>query len=193
MTGRGAYRIARQQLISFLEDHGFASHPSEVFCPPAIDPCSTSLTQFFRVHHEIGLKVASMPLHYWVDVAARKDQDYWAFEYKSRNDSMKRGFDQCCAYSSGFNYVVLVADRLRLTKSDYFTRFKRQGFGVWRHDGARFYSILPAKRRTASTNANAAIRKQFQHAFAEERGYNTRLTEWLPTLSRLTPVTPCKN
>jgi hypothetical protein len=133
----GSYPAARQQLTLFLEAQGYKPHPSEVFCP-AVDHC-------------------------WVDVAALKGQDYWAFEYKSRTDSVRRGLEQCRDYASAFNYVVLVADRFRVTRSPYFSQFKHHGFGVWRHDGSKFYAILNPKRRTVFTDAKQVIVKQFWH------------------------------
>jgi hypothetical protein len=48
-----SYAAARPQLIAFLTGQGFKPHPNEVFCPAE---------------------------HCWVDVAALKGQDYWAFE-----------------------------------------------------------------------------------------------------------------
>ena len=130
------YSSAREDLVRFLESNGFKPHPHEVFCASAT--------------------------HCWVDVAAAKGSDLWAFEYKSRSDSIKRGFEQCLAYSYAFNYVVLVADRRRVTANPYFSKFKREGFGVWRHTGSSFYSILPPKRRRVAPSARGVIERQFR-------------------------------
>lgn len=148
------YPTARRQLIAFLLEQGYRTNPDEVFCPTA------------------G--------HCWVDVAAVKEQDYWAFEYKSRKDSIRRGLEQCHAYADAFNYVVLVADRYRVTSSPYFRHFKREGFGVWRHDGIRFYQILPPRRHAVNRNAKVVIERQFRHvlsSFTDKS--NTLLSNWL--------------
>lgn len=135
------YLDAREQLISFLQAEGFKAHPNEVFCPSA--------------------------QHCWVDVAAVKGYDYWAFEYKSRTDSIRRGLEQCCSYAKAFNYVVLVADRNRVTSSPYFGDFKHRGFGVWRHEGNVFYRLLGPKRQTVATKSKIVIERQFKRNISD--------------------------
>jgi hypothetical protein len=148
-----SYREARGDLISFLLDNGFRPHPREVFCPS--------------------------PTHCWVDVAALKDSDYWAFEYKSRNDPIRRGLDQCRSYSRAFNYVVLVADRHRTTRSPYFGRFKRQGFGVWTHTANSFYPILKPRRQSVIRRAGSVVERQFKRLKRDEEAEgNRRISDW---------------
>jgi hypothetical protein len=130
------YSPARQQLVLFLRTQGYKPHPNEVYCPD--------------------------PDHCWVDVAALKGQDYWAFEYKSRVDSMRRGLEQCCSYANGFNYVVLVVDRNRVTTSPYFSKLRTHGFGVWKHIGSRFYALLQPKRRAPLRNVKCVVERQFK-------------------------------
>lgn len=146
------YVAARPQLISFLIGQGFKPHPDEVFCPAE---------------------------HCWVDVAALKGQDYWAFEYKSRSDSIRRGLDQCCSYAKAFNYVVLVADRCRTTSSPYFGRFKRHGFGVWSHTASGFYPLLNPKRRGVLRKAAVVVERQFRWALPEVKFVDPRITDWI--------------
>lgn len=147
------YRSARKQLISFLESEGFKVHPYEVYCPD--------------------------PRHCWVDVAALKGQDFWAFEYKSRSDSMRRGLAQCHSYSNAFNYVVLVADRNRTTSSPYFGRFKRNGFGVWSHTLVGFHSIVEPARRTIARRSRSVIERQFRCvALVEDLPVDRKISEW---------------
>lgn len=148
-----SYAAARGQLLDYLRTQGFKPHPNEVFCPSGE--------------------------HCWVDVAAVKGQDYWAFEYKSRNDSIRRGFDQCRSYAKGFNYVVLVADRYRVTSSPYFMRFKHHGFGVWRHDRFGFQPLLQPRRRTAMRMPYRAIQRQFKRSFGSVDFSETTLNRWL--------------
>ncbi len=156
------YPAARRQLISFLQSQGFSTHPNEVFCPA---------TQ-----------------HCWVDVAALKRQDYWAFEYKSRNDSIRRGLEQCRSYSKAFNYVVLVADRHRTTSSPYFGHFKRYGFGVWSHTTNGFYPLLHPKRRSVVGKVRAVIERQFKRTVPNLiPETNRRISEWF--VSRPAPLT----
>lgn len=147
------YAVARPQLITFLQSQGFRPHPNEVFCPTE---------------------------HCWVDVGALKGQDYWAFEYKSRNDSIKRGLEQCCCYAEAFNYVVLVADRHRTTSSPYFGRFKSYGFGVWSHTPTGFYPLLNPKRRCAIRKARVVVERQFRRLVLNRNSFaDSRLTDWV--------------
>jgi len=150
------YSAARKQLISFLQTEGFRVHPEEVFCPDA--------------------------KHCWVDVAAVKGQDYWAFEYKSRTDSIRRGLDQCHSYAKAFNFVVLVADRNRATSSPYFGNFKQNGFGVWSHVGIIFHPLLKPKRRLAAKNSRVVVERQFRRVLAEtEHSLDRKISDWFPT------------
>jgi hypothetical protein len=152
------YNVAREQLISFLRTQGYTPHPYEVYCPD--------------------------PEHCWVDVAALKGRDYWAFEYKSRTDSMQRGLEQCCSYANGFNYVVLVADRNRVTTSPYFNKLRTHGFGVWKHDGSRFYFLLHPKRRTPLRSVRHVVERQFKNIGAGSVGLTAvPLTNWLQPAS----------
>lgn len=156
------YTVARQQLISFLQSQGFKPHPNEVFCPAE---------------------------HCWVDVAALKGQDYWAFEYKSRNDSIRRGLEQCCSYARAFNYVVLVADRHRATSSPYFGRFKRNGFGVWSHTMNSFYPLLNPKRQGVLRKAAVVVERQFKWALPYKKtNLDSRITDWPVRQPPLRPV-----
>jgi hypothetical protein len=146
------YAAARRQLIAYLHSQGYRAYPDEVFCPSGE--------------------------HCWVDVAALKEQDYRAFEYKSRNDSIRRGFDQCCSYAKGFNYVVLVADRHRVTSSPYFHHFKAQGFGLWRHDRLGFHAILQPRRRNTIRNVKLVVERQFKHLCNLKETCGTPLSRW---------------
>lgn len=151
------YQSARKQLVSFLRVRGFQVHPYEVYCP-TIEHC-------------------------WVDVAALKGQDYWAFEYKSRNDSIRRGLEQCRCYSEAFNYVVLVADRHRTTSSPYFGNFKRNGFGVWSHAENGFNLLLQPHRRTVTRQSRAVIERQFTRLRHHmESRLDRKISEWFPIL-----------
>lgn len=158
LNANRGYAPARNQLLSYLQTEGFRPHPREVFCPSEE--------------------------HCWVDVAALKGHDYWAFEYKSRNDSIRRGFEQCCAYAKGFNYVVLVADRHRVTTSPYFARFRSHGFGVWRHDRFGFQAIIQPKRRSTVKQVNRVVERQFRRSLhTVDAGLDTHLTRWFTDCS----------
>ena len=152
-----SYATARTELINYLQTQGYRAHPNEVFCPGE---------------------------HYWVDVAALKGEDYWAFEYKSRNDSMRRGFDQCRSYSNGFNYVVLVANRHRVSSSTYFHRLKAEGFGVWRHDMFGFHPLLEPKRRNTLRNVKRVVERQFAHFRTKNDSATAVLSDWFEPESR---------
>jgi len=155
------YGQARKQLVSFLRSEGFVVHPEEVYCP-AVQHC-------------------------WVDVAALKGLDYWAFEYKSHNDSIKRGLAQCQCYSSAFNYVVLVADRHRTTSSPYFGSFKRSGFGVWSHTGSNFNPLLKPERRPVPRQERSVIERQFRHTIQLLGLGDRKISEWFPMSEAMDP------
>jgi len=156
------YAVARQQLISFLESQGFKPHPNEVFCPAE---------------------------HCWVDVAALNGRDYGAFEYKSRNGSIKRGLKQCRSYAKAFNYVVLDADRHRATSSPYFGRFKRNGFGVWSHTLNGFYPLLNPKRQSVLRKATLVVERQFSWALPKmKRIPDSCITDWFVHQPPLRPA-----
>jgi hypothetical protein len=104
VTRAHLYPSAREDLLRFLESSRFKPHPLEVFCPSST--------------------------HCWVDVAAAKGPDLWAFEYKSRSDSIRRGFEQCRSYSCAFNYVVLVADRSQPAPISVDSNGKGSAYGV---------------------------------------------------------------
>jgi hypothetical protein len=123
--------------------------------------------------------------HCWVDVAALKGYDYWAFEYKSRNDSIKRGLEQCRSYSNAFNYVVLVADRHRATASPYFGSFKRNGFGVWSHRENDFNPLLQPRRRIVVRRSRAVIERQFRR-LTRYTNTDRKISDWFPTMNECT-------
>jgi len=151
------YQSARKQLVSFLRTEGFQVHPNEVYCPSLV--------------------------HCWVDVAALKGQDYWAFEYKSHNDSIRRGLEQCRSYSHAFNYVVLVADRHRPTRSPYFGNFKRNGFGVWSHAENVFNPLLQPQRRNVERRSRAVIERQFTRSVRNmQLKADRKISEWFPAV-----------
>jgi hypothetical protein len=149
------YVAARGQLIAYLQTQGYKAHPDEVFCPSGE--------------------------HCWVDVAALRGQDYWAFEYKSRTDSIRRGFDQCRSYAKGFNYVVLVADRKRVTSSPYFLHFRAEGFGIWRHDRLGFHPIIQPRRSTTIRNIKLVVERQFRRVRNLDEKSIMPLSRWFNT------------
>jgi hypothetical protein len=148
-----SYASARGQLITYLQTHGYRTHPDEVFCPSG--------------------------KHCWVDVAALKGQDFWAFEYKSRTDSIRKGFDQCRSYAKGFNYVVLVADRNRITSSRFFRHFSGEGFGLWRHDRLGFHQIIPPRKRATIERVKLVVERQFRRVQILDETPIIRLSRWL--------------
>jgi hypothetical protein len=73
--------------------------------------------------------------HPLVDIAAKMGSFYWAFEYKSRNDSVSRGVEQLRCYSEWFDYVVLVSERAFDHRSnENYWSLKDLGAGIWFYD-----------------------------------------------------------
>ena len=84
--------------------------------------------------------------HPYVDIAARMGGMFWAFEYKSANDSISRGVEQLKCYSQWFDYVVLVTEReLDHRKSQNYWGLKDIGAGLWSYDPG-------SEKRTERTN-----------------------------------------
>jgi len=84
-------------LKSYLDSRGFRVYPSEII---------------------IGMQDLPYTKGCWaVDVAAFKDDHYYAFEYKSIGDSIasKRLINQIRNYSLSFDYVIVVAQVTRKT------------------------------------------------------------------------------
>jgi hypothetical protein len=72
--------------------------------------------------------------HPLVDIAARMGSFYWAFEYKSLNDSIARGVEQVKCYTDWFDYVVLVSERqIRHTDSSNYWNLRSFGAGIWNY------------------------------------------------------------
>jgi hypothetical protein len=71
-------------------------------------------------------------LHPFVDIAAKMGQFFWAFEYKSQNDSISRGVEQLRCYLDWFDYVVLVSERSfdHRTSKNYWS-LRKLGAGIW--------------------------------------------------------------
>ena len=92
----------------FLIRSGYRVFPEELTCPTAIHP--------------------------FVDVAARMGSHFWAFEYKSAYDDIRRAVDQALSYSEWFDYVVVVSERrLDHRTSDTYWKLRRMGVGVWNY------------------------------------------------------------
>jgi len=75
---------------------------------------------------------------------------------------------------------VLVVDRNRVTTSPYFNKLRTRGFGVWKHDGSRFYPILPPKRRAPLSNMRRVVERQFRNVGFRSVGPEVAsLSNWL--------------
>ncbi len=87
---------------------------------------------FFVYPTEFDCVYSEHPL---VDIAAKIGSFYWAFEYKSENDSVSRGLDQLRCYSHWFDYIVLVSERVfnHRTSENYWS-LKNLGAGIWFYD-----------------------------------------------------------
>jgi hypothetical protein len=132
-----------EQLLISLKQEGFTLYPGELDC--------------------------NTPNHRWVDIAACKDDSLWAFEFKSRGDSLKRGLSQCLAYSLAFDYVVLIAQGKRLTRSRLFQEFRKGGIGLWSLHGSRFLKISEPKPQRPQRRYRARMRVKFINRFSSSR------------------------
>jgi hypothetical protein len=90
---------------------------------------------------EFELETEKHPL---VDLAAFKDDRFWAFEYKSYADWLGKGIEQCKCYANWFDFVSLVIERRLTTKSKFYDACRALGYGIllrgidgswaWKHD-----------------------------------------------------------
>ena len=105
--GEGSVTEPCYQLFkSYLDSIGFTVYPIEFDCGNSRHPL--------------------------VDIVARMGSFYWAFEYKSKNDSISTGVDQVACYSDWFDYVVLVSERwIDHTRSTNFWKLASFGAGIW--------------------------------------------------------------
>ena len=100
--------VCYQAFKEHLEKNGFRIYPTEFDCG--------------RSYHPL------------VDIAARMGSFYWAFEYKSWNDSIARGVEQVKCYSDWFDYVVLVSEKpIRHTDSKHYWNLRSIGAGIWNY------------------------------------------------------------
>ncbi len=84
--------------------------------------------------------------HPLVDIAARMGFQYWAFEYKSKSDSISRGVEQVECYQKWFDQVVLVSERiLNHRTSENYWRLRRMGVGIWIYDPATDKCIIKSQ------------------------------------------------
>lgn len=99
-----------------------------------------------------------------VDIAAKMGEYFWAFEYKSKNDSISRGVDQLRCYSEWFDLVVLVSERLvSHDKSENYWRLKNMGAGLWNYTpsfkGRCIHKSDPVLQRPEVSNRKIVSRR----------------------------------
>lgn len=106
--------------------------------------------------------------HPLVDLAAYKDDAFWAFEYKSFADRLDRGVEQCNGYARWFNYVSIVIERRLTAKSKYYAICRDLGFGVLLRaiDGSWAWKLDPKSQRPSKERLDYVRRK-----FASERSF----------------------
>lgn len=123
--------------------------------------------------------------HPLVDIAARMGAYYWAFEYKSQNDSISRGVEQVGCYRKWFDYVVLVSERmLDHRKSVNYWNLRRIGAGIWVYDPENDTRIVKAQpiilsptrinRRLVERRFNALKQARFDKSKSSASGARFR-------------------
>jgi hypothetical protein len=121
-----------------LSSSGFTVYPTEF---PCRSPCE----------------------HPMVDIAAKMGAFYWAFEYKSANDSISRGVEQLASYSESFDYVVLASEiDLQMRKSENYWRLRKIGAGIWIYwpsNGKCIERLQPLLQSPSRENINYVARK----------------------------------
>ncbi len=153
------YARGRRNLLQILQKRGYAVHAREVHC--------------------------TLSDHPWVDVGAKKDRALWAFEYKSLNDSLAKGVEQCLAYSRSFDFVVLVTEKRRSTRSRLFTSFRRFGIGLWRFDGTSVTELLKPKHQSPQARLRTHVERQLNWTI--EPALEIPLDNWIREPNTLSP------
>ncbi|MHB8568121.1 MAG: hypothetical protein ACYC7D_11935 [Nitrososphaerales archaeon] len=101
--------------------------------------------------------------HPFVDIAAKMGGMYWAFEYKSENDSISRGLEQLRCYSEWFDYVVIVSERLIDHRNSLnYKQLKELGAGLWSFDrtsSKRIETANPKIQQPIRSNRNFVARR----------------------------------
>lgn len=128
--------------------------------------------------------------HPYVDVAAKMGQQYWAFEYKSQNDSITRGVEQLRCYSQWFDYVVLVAEReVDHRSSRKYWDLKELGAGLWNFDPVSGRSIersYPTMQQPIKENRRFVVRRFQRMRKGVSRALQSELDIFTGAQSQLT-------
>jgi hypothetical protein len=115
--------------------------------------------------------------HPMVDIAAKMGSFYWAFEYKSENDSVSRGVEQLQCYLEWFDYVVLVSERTfdHRSSANYW-ELKDMGAGLWFYDPQQDKCIQrtnPGIQNPHKYNRRSVTRK-FRTVAKNQRGHTIK-------------------
>ena len=122
---------------------------------------------------ELRLKGEKHPL---VDLAAYKNDNFWAFEYKSFGDWVGMGIEQCKCYARWFDRVSLVAERRLTTRSKFYHSCKKLGYGILLRgiEGSWAWRLDPQLQHPSDKNRNYVLVKfaaepHFLHYLGEYR------------------------
>jgi hypothetical protein len=166
---------------------------------PRREPCYGEFKKYLRTQgfsiYPVEFECSGWTAHPYVDIAARMGSYFWAFEYKSKNDSVSRGVEQLRCYSEWFDYVVLAAERvLDHRKSDNYWELKNLGAGIWSfcpRSAKCVEKVQPILQKPDVSNrrivagrfrafANTAYRKKFANSLENEirAGLQIRLSDF---------------
>ncbi len=112
-------------LASWLLTQGHAVYPMEMFCEP-VRVYNKEPSWFYKngqPHYDYH------DLYGCVDVISMFGNKIWAWEYKSKNDSLRRGLKQLANYAKAFDYVCLVAEKPPI--NEIYEEYLALGAGVY--------------------------------------------------------------
>ena len=155
-------------LTRWISSLGHRVYPYEMWCEPvAVKDEKPSYNIFsgeinvYETHYLYGL----------VDVVSYLNHNLWAWEYKSKKDSIHRGLKQVENYTRSFNFVcIVVAD---LAMMDRFVKakeahvrdiLKESGVGIIWQDQEIFKTIVSPEPQKPNVVLNEALIKRF-HRF----------------------------
>jgi len=114
--------------------------------------------------------------HPCLDVAATKDGDYYAFEFKSEREGLHdRVFEQIESYRHSFDFVIVVLERgysrtapygvkprgPLTPKSKYYSILQQTGAGLWCICGEQYVQVIEPQRQTPVEQNRTWIDEKF--------------------------------
>lgn len=147
-----------QHLVDWLRLRGHIVYNYEMWCHPMAYTTKDLRTRY----------------HYaYVDVVSWFRNNLYAWEYKSQNDNVKRGVEQCINYARSFNYVCLAAEGSIL--GDSYDRLRKLGAGVYAEVQNGFTELEKPKLQSPVLAWNQELVERFKKYALKERNLKKKM------------------